>query len=280
MPNLLVLLIKPFKKIKIIFDIRGFWFDEKYEAKKLNILSYQILKKIEKALFKYSDVIVTLSKISKQIICDKFKVDEKIVHVIPTFTNFSNFTDKTKLTKKNKIIFGYVGNMGMNYEFDKVITFLKNFDKINKSWELIIANDQIKNKLFKKKINFKNNIKFKNFKFNNMNKFYSNIDICIYFLNTKYSKKASCPTKLGELIATNTPFITNSGIGDINKIYKKLNSKIFLIDKNHLISFIEINKAILEYKNKKLMYNSRFKLKNFFSENFNLIKYIKIIENL
>ena len=28
--------------------------------------------------------------------------------------------------------------MGMNYEFDKVITFLKNFDKINKSWELII----------------------------------------------------------------------------------------------------------------------------------------------
>ena len=39
----------------------------------------------------------------------------------------------------------------MNYEFDKVITFLKNFDKINKSWELIIANDQIKNKLFKKK---------------------------------------------------------------------------------------------------------------------------------
>ena len=152
----------------------------------------------------------------------------------------------------------------MNYEFDKVITFLKNFDKINKSWELIIANDQIKNKLFKKKIHFKNNIKFKNFKFNNMNKFYSNIDICIYFLNTKYSKKASCPTKLGELIATNTPFITNSGIGDINKIYKKLNSKIFLIDKNHLISFIEINKAILEYKNKKLMYNSRFKLKNFF----------------
>ena len=170
--------------------------------------------------------------------------------------------------------------MGMNYEFDKVITFLKNFDKINKSWELIIANDQIKNKLFKKKIHFKNNIKFKNFKFNNMNKFYSNIDICIYFLNTKYSKKASCPTKLGELIATNTPFITNSGIGDINKIYKKLNSKIFLIDKNHLISFIEINKSILDYKNKKLMYNSRFKLKNFFSENFNLIKYIKIIENL
>ena len=100
------------------------------------------------------------------------------------------------------------------------------------------------------------------------------------FFKYKIFKKASCPTKLGELIATNTPFITNSGIGDINKIYKKLNSKIFLIDKNHLISFIEINKAILEYKNKKLMYNSRFKLKNFFSENFNLIKYIKIIENL
>ena len=39
------------------------------------------------------------------------------------------FKDHLKTTPVNKIIFGYVGNIGMNYEFNKVIRFFEYFDK-------------------------------------------------------------------------------------------------------------------------------------------------------
>lgn len=278
-PVFLVLLTKFFKKLNIIFDIRGFWFDEKYEAKKINKILYKILKSIEIILFKNSDKIITLSKISKKIISKNFDIEEKKINIIPTFANFNQFTINKKNTQKNKIIFGYIGNIGMNYEFEKVMKFFEKFNKINSKWKLIIANNQFKKLPLTQNLPFKKKIELKNINFSEMNKFYSTIDVCIYFLKSNFSKKASCPTKLGELIATNTPFITNSGIGDINKIFLKLKINEFLIDEIVMSKLITINQKMLRIKNKNLKYNSRLKLKNFFCENVNLNKYMNILED-
>ena len=279
-PTIFILIPKLFIKFKLIFDIRGFWFDEKFEAGHISSLNYNILKILEKFLFNVADEIITLSHISKEIISKDFMVDKKKIHVIPTFTNFRKFKNNFKNTPKNKIIFGYIGNMGMNYEFEKVIKFFEKFDKINNNWKLIIANNQISKIPLEEKLLFKKKIMLKKVKFLQMNEFYSKIDICIYFLNHKFSKKASCPTKLGELIATNTPFITNSKIGDINHIISKIKVKQFLIDTINTSKLIKINKIILKIKNKKLKYNSRIKLKHFFCEKINLNKYSSLVKNL
>lgn len=279
-PTVFILIPKLLKKFKLIFDIRGFWFDEKLEAGHISSLNYYFLKILEKYLFTFADEIITLSNVSKKIILEKFNLDKKKIHVIPTFTNFRKFKNNFKNTPKNKIIFGYIGNMGMNYEFEKVIKFFEKFDKINNNWKLIIANNQISKIPLEEKLLFKKKIMLKKVKFLQMNEFYSKIDICIYFLNHKFSKKASCPTKLGELIATNTPFITNSKIGDINHIISKIKVKQFLIDTINTSKLIKINKIILKIKNKKLKYNSRLKLKHFFCEKINLNKYSSLVKNL
>ena len=52
MPISLLILTKLFKNIKIIFDIRGFWFDEKYEAGLISREVYNFLKFFEKLLLK------------------------------------------------------------------------------------------------------------------------------------------------------------------------------------------------------------------------------------
>jgi hypothetical protein len=279
-PTIFILIPKLLKKFRLIFDIRGFWFDEKFEAEHISSLSYNVLKILEKFLFIFADKIITLSHISKKIIFKNFKIDKKKIHVIPTFTNFKKFKNNLKITPIDKIIFGYVGNVGMNYEFNKVIKFFEYFDKINNNWELIIANNQISKIPLIETLPFKKKIKLKKVKFSQMNKFYSKIDLCVYFLNKKFSKKASCPTKLGELIATNTPFITNSKIGDINQIILKIKMKEFLINKINTSKLIKINRIILKIKNKELKYNSRLKLEHFFSENLNLMKYTSIVKSL
>ncbi len=283
LPISLIILPKLFKNFKIIFDIRGFWFDEKYEAELISKYTFNFLKLVEKFFFKSANIIITLSSVSKNIIKKKFNIKENKIYVIPTFTDFSKFRNTNKITKKNNIIFGYIGNLKMNYEFDKVIKFLNIFNKINNNWVLKIATNYSKDDflLLSRKISFnKNKILFKNIKFEDMYKFYTKIDTCIYFLNNKFSKKASCPTKLGELIATNTPIITNPGIGDINSINKKLKLKNFLVKNINYFGVKKINDDLISIKKKRTKYNSRLKLKSFFDINKNIEKYLTIIKSL
>ena len=283
LPISLLILTKLFKNIKIIFDIRGFWFDEKYEAGLISKGTYYFLKRFEKFFFKTADIIITLSEVSKEIIIKKFNIKSQKIYVIPTFTNFNNFRSTNKKTNKKIITFGYIGNLKMNYDFYKVIKFLNIYNKINKNWNFFIATEYSKKELelMGNKLLFnKKKIILKNIKYEKMNSFYSNIDACIYFLNDKFSKKASCPTKLGELIATNTPIITNPNIGDINKIHKILNLKNFLINEINYPVVKKISRDLNLIKNKKIKYETRLKLRYFFDENKNIEKYLNIIEIL
>jgi hypothetical protein len=154
-----------------------------------------------------------------------------------------------------------------------ILNILVDIDRNNSnSGETILVGDQYSQ--------YTGNYQLNNgYNFTDMNNFYSKIDVGIYFLKKVYSKKSSCPTKLGELIATNTPFITNSGIGDINKIFLNLKVNEFLIDKINESKLAKINKKILRIKNRNLIYNSRSELKNFFCQNINLNKYLSISES-
>jgi len=53
-------------------------------------------------------------------------------------------------------------------------------------------------------------------------------DISIFFILPSYSKKASSPTKQGELMAMGIPVICNTGVGDTDKIVRLFNSGILV----------------------------------------------------
>jgi hypothetical protein len=46
-------------------------------------------------------------------------------------------------------------------------------------------------------------------------------DTSIFFIRPTYSKKASSPTKQGEIMAMGIPLICNYGVGDTDEIVKK-----------------------------------------------------------
>jgi glycosyltransferase involved in cell wall biosynthesis len=43
-------------------------------------------------------------------------------------------------------------------------------------------------------------------------------DLGIFFIKPAFSKKASSPTKMGELLASGVPIVTNAGVGDVEEI--------------------------------------------------------------
>ena len=61
------------------------------------------------------------------------------------------------------------------------------------------------------------------------------ISLCnfsIFFILPAYSKKASSPTKQGELMAMGIPIICNTNVGDTDKIVNDYNSGILIADFN------------------------------------------------
>ena len=261
---------------KIIADIRGFWLDEKFETSKINLFTFKFLKIFEKLIFTKSDHIITLSEKSKEYLKKKYLIKENKVSCIYTFAN-KKF--KIKKNRNKKIVFGYIGNIDMHYNFKKVIKFLKKFNEKEKEWKLIITNNynqKINHKLFK---GIEKKITLVNTPFCKMHNFYKKIDVGIYFLKQSFSKIASCPTKLPELITSNTMVISNGNIGDINFMSEKFKNLIMIINKINNKNIIAVQKKVFLNKrnNNKKTYNPFIQI---FNERIATKKYTSIINNL
>jgi hypothetical protein len=55
-------------------------------------------------------------------------------------------------------------------------------------------------------------------------------DCSIFFIRPSFSKKASSPTKQGEIMAMGIPLICNAGVGDTDEIVSRYNSGLVLKD--------------------------------------------------
>lgn len=276
-PQIITVLLKYFSDIKIIFDIRGFWFDEKKDFNSINLLSYYILKKIERFLFKKADRILTLSKISKNYISKKFGIKTSKIRNVTTFTNL----EKIKFLKKkksNKIRLAYIGGLKNSYDFLNTIKFLKRLNNLSKNWHMTIFNIgqyEFFESVIKNYPELKKKIKYTNFLNNkNLSTILRNFDIGIYFIHTNFSKIASCPTKLGEFLASGTPVLTNPLIGDSENLIKK-NKCGLIVNKKLLTSFSLEQILIL----KKISYqnNSRQTALKFFNSKKEIKKYDDLV---
>lgn len=282
-PAIIAFLIKKFTNTKYIFDIRGFWFNEKYDAKLINLFLLKILKKIEIKLYKNADYILTLTFKSIKYINKEYKISKKKISYISCFTDTKKFSFSKK-TPNKELIFGYVGNIKLSYNFKKVLSFLEIFNTINKNWKLYFVNNYLGEKEKKNifsKYKIKNKIIFYKSNFENINKIYKKFDVGIYFLKRDFSKTASCPTKLGEMLSTGIPIITNSGIGDIEMYLKNEKKCGFIIDDLKKSNIEEINSNL---KNKKkilkLKINAKWIANKFFEKNKNILVYKKLYEKL
>ena len=56
------------------------------------------------------------------------------------------------------------------------------------------------------------------------------IDLSVMFIKPTFSKKASSPTKLGELMAMGVPVVCNSNVGDVEVVVNKYKAGLVLTD--------------------------------------------------
>lgn len=233
--------------VKLIFDMRGFWADERIEGNIWSLKNpvfkwaYKYFKKKELSFFKEADAVISLTNNGKNEILSwkEFKSDPPYIEVIPCCVDLDKFDpNKIEQSEVNKVkkelnidnsdfILGYVGSIGTWYMLDEMLDF---YHSIRERYEtpnfLFISGESetvLKQKALEKGIP-NEEIVVKNVPHSDVPLCLSVFDFSIFFIRPTFSKKASSPTKQGELMALGIPIICNAGVGDTDAIVEKYNA--------------------------------------------------------
>lgn len=226
--SLIALILKKVCKVKFIFDIRGFWADERVEGgiwKKESLL-YRTAKYFERKFIWNSDSIISLTNAGKTELENLPSSNKGIINinVIPTCVDLKKFKLKEEIpTNKNieeKFTLIYTGSVSTWYMPYEMFEFFEILQKvINNSYFLILTKE---NKFLKTILQKSgNNISIFNAGHNMIPQYLHAADTGLAFYKPGFSRKACCPTKFGEYLACSLPVIINSGIGDCDDIILK-----------------------------------------------------------
>jgi glycosyltransferase involved in cell wall biosynthesis len=235
LPALIGLQIKNQFKNKYIFDMRGFWADERIDGdiwslkNPLHKFLYSYFKQKEIRLIENADYVVTLTHTAKEEIKLWKLKNLPSIEIIPCCVDVNHFVinnDKIKVKQKfdipdNFYVVGYLGSLGTWYMLDEMLDFFVELQKKKPNSILFfITNDNEKEilKVAERKNINKSSIIIKSAKRNEVPTYISCLDIGLFFIKPLYSKKGSSPTKLAELLACGIPIIANTGIGDVDEI--------------------------------------------------------------
>lgn len=238
--GLIGLRMKKRYQTKFLFDMRGFWADERIEGSIWNIKNpifktvYNYFKRKEKLFFNNSDQIISLTYAGKkEILKMEPSISENKITVIPCCVDLKKFNpenypeDKIAEIKNelnislNDIILGYVGSIGTWYMLDEMLDFYIVFREKYSSSKFLFITAENPNSILeraKSKGITEQSIIIKKSAHYNVPLYMLAFDYSIFFIKPTFSKSASSPTKQAELMAMGIPIICNSGVGDTDTI--------------------------------------------------------------
>jgi glycosyltransferase involved in cell wall biosynthesis len=229
-PSIPAIVCKWLLKTKFVFDMRGFWADERIDGQIWSSGSkiYRIAKWFERRFLLRADVVVSLTKSGVEAIREfpYFKNVKGRFEVISTCTNLDMFSPLPKpfhdqSSEKKPFVLGYVGSAGTWYMFHKVARFFDILLKIHHDAHLYVVNksehEYIKSVLSEFSIPL-DKVTIEAREHSQIPAAMNTMDAGIFFIKPKFSKKASAPTKMGEFLAYGIPCVANAGVGDVESI--------------------------------------------------------------
>lgn len=238
LPAAIALLMSLFIKCKVIYDIRGFWVDEKADINRIkkNGIFYKILSKLDKIVYKKSDAVVTVAKRSVDLILKNYAIPICKVNVITNTVNTSTFPlltadDRTEIRKsmgfaETDIVFIHAGALRGYYDFSLELKLFTRLLCLNPAFKFVILSKEDKEWIKTKFI--QNNISPDCYRivesdFSKVHRFLNAADYSLFLIIPTYSKISAFPVKFAESIATFLPVISNAGVGDVEDYFAQFN---------------------------------------------------------
>lgn len=240
--------------LQLLFDMRGFWADERVDGGLWRLSNplyrwiYHYMKKQERLLLQQADHTISLTEAGKKIIQERKDIDPQPipVTVIPTCVDTHRF-DPSKMSdnsihslkedlgiSEDTFVLGYVGSTGTWYLLDEMLAFFKVLAQHKKAVFFLVTKDDpdgIYAKAEAQGIDVAQII-IRSAPYADVLKMIAVFDVGIFFIKPVYSKAASAPTKMGELLAMGKPIICNDGVGDVGDLVRKYGCGVVLNELN------------------------------------------------
>lgn len=214
-PALIALWARMFTGGKLLFDIRGFWVDERVEggiwpqSKLAYRVVYRVAKRYERRFFLESDAIVTLTDASLPRIRQLTGNRKLPVDVIPTCVDLGRFACTQQREGSARLV--WCGSVGTWYRFDLAVRLSKvlglGLDVITRQTRL--ARDMLDGAT---------NASVGSLPPSAVPGALRAGDVGLSLCVATSSKQASAPTRFAEYLAAGMPVIVNGGVGDLVQI--------------------------------------------------------------
>jgi len=224
--------------VPFLFDIRGFWADERVERgiwparNPLFRAAYGYFKRLEKRLFREADAIVSLTDSAKRE-AESWPAERRPaapITVIPCCVDLALFDDRKGRAATRKAlgipakapVLLYVGSVGGAYLMDEMFALFRAYRKLRPGARFLFVSGHPREEIQRLAYGIDPvELVVASAKRDEVPALIAAADLGVSFILATYSAKASCPTKFGEMLAMGIPVIANAGVGDIADIVRE-----------------------------------------------------------
>ena len=243
-PSAIALCLKRLGGKRFLFDMRGFWADEKLEAEywTKGSLAYRLAKRWERRFFEQADAIVSLTHEGvKAFPLLGYSIPrETPVEVIPTCVDLGRFTAGPKeegllrrLGRGRALLVGSVGTLSGWYLRAETLSYLAFLVKHLLDAHVLFVTREDHAQLLQEALAYglsAERVSLARADFDEMPSYLRLMDLGVFFIKPCFSKKGSAATKLAEFLATGVPVILNDGVGDSGELVRKEKVGVVLED--------------------------------------------------
>ncbi|MGQ0559092.1 MAG: glycosyltransferase [Sphingosinicella sp.] len=225
--------------VPLLFDMRGFWPDEKIEGNNWNLGNplfrsvYLFFKRTEAALLEQADHVVSLTHEGKRQLLTRpqFQPSGPPITVIPCCVDFDLFPlvergqrDQARARlaiAADERVLAYLGSLGSWYMLDEMLDFFRAYRHRYRNARFLFLTHDRPDSIFasaSRRGVEPASILVRSADRDEVPQLMAAADLGIFFIQPVFSKKASSPTKMGEMLALGLPIVVNAGVGDVAEI--------------------------------------------------------------
>lgn len=248
MPALVGARYKRLTGAKLIFDMRGFWADERVEGGLWSTSHpvygaiYRWMKKQEKSLLDASDHTVVLTERARGIMLDDWHVGaDKPITVIPCCADLQAFprslpTQRAQARRELDIaesakVAVYLGSIGTWYMLGEMLDCFAVQRRADPSAVMLFVTRDAPGPILaaaRARGIPASAIRIQSAGRSEVPRYLAAADYGLFFIRPTFSKQASSPVKLGELLAVGLPVVTNAGVGDVDHIVRETGAGVLV----------------------------------------------------
>jgi glycosyltransferase involved in cell wall biosynthesis len=239
MPAAVGLALKRRLCLPLLFDMRAFWPDERVEGGSWNLANplfravYRYFKRLESALLRTSDAIVSLTEAGKAELLRRPELAGRAdrVSVIPCCVDFDHFplaTPAIRAAVRSELgispetsVLAYLGSLGGNYMLGEMLDLFELYARDHPGAVFLFVTqgdaDAIRRAASSQGIDAGRLVICAAGR-DEVPRLLAAADLGVAFKQPTYSAAECSPTKLGEMLAVGLPVIVNAGVGDVAPI--------------------------------------------------------------